>query len=90
MSPHEVVYGVPPLRLSTYVRGTTQVDVVDNELCSRKDIVHFLKENLPKARQRMKMGADTNRMEWHFEVGDWVFLKLQPYRQQTVNLHINL
>ncbi|XP_071917200.1 uncharacterized protein [Coffea arabica] len=32
----------------------------------------------------MKQYADQHRTERSFSVGDWIFLKLQPYRQQTI------
>lgn len=38
----------------------------------------------------MKSYADANRTEREFKVGDWVYLKLQPYRQVTVAVRKNL
>ncbi|KAL0847903.1 hypothetical protein Bca101_021150 [Brassica carinata] len=36
------------------------------------------------AQHRMKQQADLHQSERRFEVGDWVYVKLQPYRQHTV------
>ena len=36
------------------------------------------------AQGRMKTQADKHRQERSFAVGDWVFLRLQPYRQQSL------
>ena len=32
----------------------------------------------------MKQQADQNRTEKSFDVGDWVFLRLQPYKQMSL------
>ena len=38
----------------------------------------------------MKFFADKKRTEREFLVGDWVYLKLQPYRQTSIALRRNL
>lgn len=37
-----------------------------------------------KVQHRMKRYANQNRSERKLEKGDWVYLKLQPYRQTSV------
>ena len=37
----------------------------------------------------MKLYADQKRSEREFKVGDWVYLRLQPYRQTSVELRSN-
>ena len=44
----------------------------------------LIREHLLRAQHRMKHQEDTNRSDRQFQVGDWAFLKLQPYVQQTV------
>ena len=51
---------------------------------------HTLKKQLETARHKMKQLVDKNRSEREFSEGDWVFLKLQPYRQNNVALKKNL
>ncbi|XP_071917193.1 uncharacterized protein [Coffea arabica] len=45
---------------------------------------------LYRAQNLMKQYADRNRSERSFEVGDLVYLKLQPYRQTSIALRRNL
>lgn len=59
-------------------------------LKQRQMVNKQLKENLVKAQLRMKQYADSKRSERVFEVGDMVFIKLQPCRQTSVALRKNL
>ncbi|XP_057846627.2 uncharacterized protein LOC131056265 [Cryptomeria japonica] len=43
-----------------------------------------LRENLHHAQNQQKMYTNRHRTERAFEVGDMVFLRLQPYRQSTL------
>jgi ribosomal protein L21E len=78
-----VVYGVPPPRLLSYIPGTTLVQAVDEVLRNREQILSILHHNLHHAQQRMKKYADIKRTKRKFEVGQRVYLRLQPYRQMT-------
>ena len=68
----------------TYTPGTTAVEEVDSQLRSRDEILAMVKRNLHQAQARMKLQYDKKHIERHYKVGDWVYLKIQPYRQQTV------
>ncbi|KAJ8640662.1 hypothetical protein MRB53_017356 [Persea americana] len=43
-----------------------------------------LKSNLEKANNRAKLYYDHGHREEQFEIGDWVFLKIQPQKQKSV------
>ena len=44
----------------------------------------ILKSHLQHAQEQMKKFADVHRCNVIFDIGDWVYLKVQPYRQQSV------
>lgn len=83
-SPYEAVYGQPPPSVLDYVPGTTSVQAVDEFLRDRTTVLRELRHNLTLAQERMKKRADLCRREVSFAVGDYVYLKLQPYRQTSV------
>ena len=56
----------------------------------RDSILRELRHNLSTARNRMKCQADQKRREVTFAVGDYVYLKLQPYRQGSVALRASM
>lgn len=90
ISPFEALYGLPPPTMLSYVPGTTKVQAVDEYLRNREAILKELRRNLRNAQDRMKSKANRQRREVDFEVGDMVFLKLQPYRQSTVAFRSSL
>jgi len=50
----------------------------------RELLTRLIQLQLTRAQQRMKSQADKNRTERVFQVGDLVYLKLQPYIQTSV------
>lgn len=64
--------------------GESDVEMVDRSLEAREAVIQLLKFHIIRAQQRMQDIANKHRSKRSFEVGDWVYLKLQPYRQVSV------
>lgn len=85
LPPFQIIFGKPPPSIPEYLAGTSQVASCDSLLSSREDVISLLRQNLLKAQKRMKKNEDLKRRELSFEVGSWVYVKLQPYRQSSVS-----
>nr|GEW21734.1 hypothetical protein [Tanacetum cinerariifolium] len=83
-TPFEAVYGQPSTSSILYSPGQSKVDSVDRSLAAREAIRQMLQFHLERAQTRIKVIADLHRTDWGFQVGQWVWLKLQPHRQITV------
>ena len=83
-TPYEIIYGYPPSLHIPYFPKDSPVEVVDDFLCKREQILQAVKRNLQDVRHRMVQLANKHRSERTFTIGDLVYLKLQPYRQKTV------
>lgn len=84
MCPFEALYGYPPPLHLPYIANDTSVEAVEVFHRDREAMVRHLKSLLAGVRNRMKQQADKHRTDRVFQVGDWVFLKLQPYVQTSL------
>lgn len=90
MSSFEVICGYQPPTLLSYIFGTTNNESIDQLLINRGKVLTLLNQNLNMVQNRMKHYASKKRTKRSFEVGDWVYLCLQPYRQKSVVARYNL
>ena len=60
---------------------------MDEFLLNRQQILGLVKSNLVATQDRMKLYAGKHRQERSFEVGNWVFLRLQPFKQHSLQLN---
>jgi hypothetical protein len=55
-------------------------------LMTREQMIKSLRQNLAYAQHKMKKFADRKRTPRTFEIGDMVYLKMQPYREKALGL----
>lgn len=84
-TPFEVTYGKPPPSIPQYLLGSSPIKAVDSLLSSRQAMLNLLQKRLTKAQAIMKLNADSKRCDISYKVGDWVYVKLRPYRQHSVS-----
>lgn len=82
-------YGRDPPTVACYIIGNSPSDLVEAYVVDRDEILVLLKSNLDRAQNRMKALADQHRLEMTYQVGYWVYVKLKPYRQNTVRLQLH-
>ena len=56
---------------------------MDDLLKHREEVFSCIRQKLLKAQSKMKNTADASRRDVTYEVGNWVLLKLRPYRQRS-------
>lgn len=83
-SPVKVLYGHPPRHFGITNVVCSCVRDVESMLDKRETMLAAIRQHLLRAQQRMKSQADKNRSERSFEVGDSVYLRLQPYVQSSL------
>ena len=59
------------------------------ELRDRDKALQQLKLHLAKAQEQVKQATNSHRWEVTFEVGDWVYLRLHPHKQNSAVQRIN-
>ena len=88
-TPFEVIYGKPPPSLPQYLAGTSNNEAVDSLLTSRQELHDTLQRRLLKAQASMKVHADSKRQDITFEPGQWVYVRLRPFRQRSMHITMN-
>lgn len=84
MTPFEALYGYPPPIHVPYISGTTTDVEVDKQLRDKDNMLKLLRFHLHRSHHRMVQLANRKTFDRSFQIGDWVFVKLHPYRQLTV------
>nr|XP_009618325.1 uncharacterized protein LOC104110514 [Nicotiana tomentosiformis] len=74
------------LFISFYISGDSSSDSVENIMLLLEFKMQLAKYHLARSQQRMQDQANAHRTDKYFSVGDWVFVKLQPYRQFTLSV----
>ena len=88
-TPFEVLYGYSPRHFGILPADASSVIDLQEWLNERSAMTQAIQQNLLRAQQRMKAQADKHRVEREFDVGDWVYVKLQPHIQQSVHRRSN-
>jgi hypothetical protein len=81
LTPYEVLYNFsPPIHVPYFPKDST-VELINDLLTKREEIIKQIKCNLRTAQHRITQIANNKRS---FFIGDYVHLKLQHYKQQLV------
>ena len=84
MPPFRAVYDYDVTTFADMVFGDSRAPKAKDWIQESQDILKILKDNLQTAQNQQKLYADRRRVECSFEVGDLVYLRLQPYRQSSI------
>ena len=74
------LYGYYPPSIAYSLRDSSKVQAVEDHMKHQQQVLQPLKDNLNLAQNRMKQRADQLCSEQRFNVGDWMFVILQPYK----------
>lgn len=84
MTLFQALYGRLPPSIPRYFMGQSPVNEIDKGLANQDELLIQLKRNLDSAQNRMKQDADKQHKDVNFQPNDLVYLKLQPYSQQSL------
>ena len=73
------LYGYHPPSITSPLEGTRKAQAVEEHIEQQQRFLKLLKDNFVMAQNRMKQ-ADQHYSEREFEVGDWIFVRIQSYK----------
>jgi hypothetical protein len=81
MTPFKALYGYDATNFVDRAFRDSRAPKAKYWIQESQNILRTLKDNLQITQNHQKMYADKHRVERSFEVGDLVYLHLQPYRK---------
>lgn len=78
------LYGYQPPSITSPLKGHSKVQVVEYNLQHQQEVIQILRDNLITSQNKMKQKAYQHHSERSFEEWDWVFFRLQPYKQPSL------
>lgn len=84
-TPFTALYGYSPSVLTFGPYLQTTVLGVEEAIQAKQEMIYKLRTLLTKAQHRMIKYANKGRTERVLAEGDWVYLKLRPYKQVTLH-----
>ncbi|XP_076904819.1 uncharacterized protein LOC143560396 [Bidens hawaiensis] len=89
MTPFCAVYGRDATAIHDYNDNAVPTASTDSSLIEHKKIIAKLKYFLDHPQQAMVRQANQHRLHKEFQPGDWVYLRLQKYRQASVDRRLH-
>lgn len=80
----EALYDYKPSQMGYGPHLVSKTVGVEQWMIDHQTVTQQIKLLLQKAHERMSHYANKKRSERKFEVGDWVYLKLKPYKQLSL------
>lgn len=90
VTPFQALYGFPPPLINEISIPGPEDKEVRDFLAEKETMLQHLKDNLIQSQNRIKKYADKQRSEREFEIGDLVYLRMQPYRVTAFGLRHSL
>ena len=80
MSPFEALYGYPPPMSKEYVINSLKFTAMKDYLATFNEVISTFKSHLEQERNHTNQETNTKIINQEFEVGDCMFVPLQPYK----------
>lgn len=90
MTPFEALYHYPPPTVGEFDLTKEMCPAAHLTVTDREHMMQQLKENLLAAQNRMKVYADLRRTDRSYNVGDMVYIRIQPYMQNAFGIRGSL
>jgi hypothetical protein len=90
MTPFEALYHYSPPMVGEFKITSETCLAASLTVTERDNMMKQLKENLLHAQNRMKVYDNQHRTDRHYDAGEMVHLRIQPYRQNAFGIRGSL